>query len=224
MQITGGELPRFMDRDDSNDENREYNRQHGEQLFKMLLEEIGNHRLIAEDLGEVAPYCDRLWSNCRSRVSKSRSGNANWERLIPGDDYQRLSLATYATHDHPPVKSHWDELFLVAQSEDQTLRDAAIHGMWELMDFCGKPNIELPQAFTPHPDPARRALLQQFLDRYSHDSRSLWHRRTLQRARVRLRGQLDPADAFTCPGMGQRIQLTLKLVRQSLSQTGRSRK
>ena len=74
MQITGGELPRFMDRDDSNEENREYNRQHGEQLFKMLLEEIGNHRLIAEDLGE-APPCDRLWSNCRSRVSKSRSGN-----------------------------------------------------------------------------------------------------------------------------------------------------
>ena len=56
MEITGGELPRFMDRDDSNDENREYNRQHGERLFKMLLEEIGNHRLIAEDLGEVAPY------------------------------------------------------------------------------------------------------------------------------------------------------------------------
>ena len=36
MEITGGELPRFMDRDDSNDENCEYNRQHGERLFKML--------------------------------------------------------------------------------------------------------------------------------------------------------------------------------------------
>ena len=30
MEVTGGELPRFVDRDDANEENREYNRQHGE--------------------------------------------------------------------------------------------------------------------------------------------------------------------------------------------------
>ncbi len=156
----------------------------------MLLEEIGNHRLIAEDLGDVAPYVRPTLEQLEIPGFKIPQWERNWDRLIPGADYQRLSLATYATHDHPPVKSHWDELFLVAQSEDQTLRDAAIHGMWELMDFCGKPDIGAAPGLQPaNPgDPAQRALLQQFLDRYSHDSRSLWHRRTVQRARVRLRG------------------------------------
>jgi 4-alpha-glucanotransferase len=38
-----------------------------------------------------------------------------WEKqsdgtLIPGGDYQRLSLATYGTHDHEPLKAMWDQL------------------------------------------------------------------------------------------------------------------
>jgi 4-alpha-glucanotransferase len=42
--------------DDSTPENREYNRRQGEMLFRMILEETGAHRLIAEDLGELSPY------------------------------------------------------------------------------------------------------------------------------------------------------------------------
>ena len=148
MELTGGELPRFMDRDDETEENREYNRQHGEKILKMMLEEIGPHRLIAEDLGEVAPYVRPTLQHLEIPGFKIPQWERNWDRLIPGGDYQRLSLATFATHDHPPVKSHWDELFLVAQSEDKTLRDVAIHGMWELMDFCGKPDFKLPQPFS----------------------------------------------------------------------------
>jgi len=148
MEVTGGELPRFVDRDDENEENREYNRQHGERILKMMLEEIGAHRLIAEDLGDVAPYVRPTLQQLEIPGFKIPQWERNWDRLIPGKDYQRLSLATLATHDHPPVKYHWEELFLVAQSEDKSLRDVAIHGMWELMDFCGQPEFKLPQPFS----------------------------------------------------------------------------
>ncbi|HEY5703973.1 MAG TPA: 4-alpha-glucanotransferase [Terrimicrobiaceae bacterium] len=148
MEITGGELPHFVDRDDATEENREYNRQHGEKILKMMLEEIGPHRLIAEDLGEVAPYVRPALQHLEIPGFKIPQWERDWDRLIPGEEYQRLSLATFATHDHPPVKSHWDELFLVAQSEDKRLRDTAIHGMWELMNFCGQPDIKLPQPFS----------------------------------------------------------------------------
>jgi 4-alpha-glucanotransferase len=148
MELTGGELPRFMDRDDESEENREYNRKHGEKILAMMLEEIGAHRLIAEDLGDVAPYVRPTLQHLEIPGFKIPQWERNWDRLIPGKDYQRLSLATFATHDHPPVKSHWDELFLVAQSEDKTLRDVAVHGMWELMDFCGRPDFKLPQPFS----------------------------------------------------------------------------
>jgi 4-alpha-glucanotransferase len=226
LKITGGELPRFINRDDSNNENREYNRQHGEQLFKMLLEEIGQHRLIAEDLGEVAPYVRPTLEQLEIPGFKIPQWERNWDRLIPGADYQRLSLATFATHDHPPVKSHWDELFLVAQSEDKTLRDAAIHGMWELMDFCGKPDTELPQAFSPQ--------IQEILlgGLFSSNSWIAIHM---------IPDLFGTEERFNVPGSAceanwtQRMPLPiqewdnaysspLKLVRQSLSQTGRSRK
>jgi len=36
-----------------------------------------------------------------------------WEfyhgRLTPGSEYERLSIATFATHDHPPVRAMWEE-------------------------------------------------------------------------------------------------------------------
>lgn len=148
-KITGGELPHFMDRDDTTEENRAYNRRHGETLFKMLLEEIGPHHLIAEDLGEVAPYVRPTLQALEVPGFKIPQWERQWDRLIPGRDYQRLSLATYATHDHPPLKVHWDELFTASQAHDKGIRDVAIHAMWELVDFCGQPNFTLPQPFTP---------------------------------------------------------------------------
>jgi 4-alpha-glucanotransferase len=148
MEITGGELPHFVERDDSTEENREHNRQHGEKILKMMIEEIGAHRLIAEDLGEVAPYVRPLLQQLEIPGFKIPQWERKWDRLIHGADYQRLSLATFATHDHPPIKSHWEELFRVAQSEDKSLREVAIHGMWEWMDFCGHSDIPLPQPYT----------------------------------------------------------------------------
>ena len=148
-KITGGELPHFVDRDDDSDENREYNRRHGETLYRMLLEETGTHRLIAEDLGEVAPYVRPTLQQMEVPGFKIPQWERNWDRLTSGRDYQRLSLATYATHDHPPLKVHWDELVTAAGNVAEPVRDAAIHNLWELMDFCGHPDIKLPQPFTP---------------------------------------------------------------------------
>ncbi len=145
---TGGELPHFVDRDDDTDENRAHNQLHGETLFRVLLEETGAHRLIAEDLGEVAPYVRPTLERMEIPGFKIPQWERTWDRLTPGADYPRLSLATYATHDHPPVKTHWNELFAAAQSTDEHLRNAAIHSMWELMDFCGHPDIKLPQPYS----------------------------------------------------------------------------
>jgi 4-alpha-glucanotransferase len=38
-----------------------------------------------------------------------------WEmrdgQVTPGDKYERLSVATYATHDHKPIRALWEEAF-----------------------------------------------------------------------------------------------------------------
>ncbi len=148
-KLTGGELPHFVDFDDDTGEHREHNRAHGEKLFRMLVEEIGHHRLIAEDLGEVAPYVRPTLQQLEIPGFKIPQWERQGDRLAPGSEYQRLSLATYATHDHPPLRVHWEELTAAAQSPDATQRDAAIHSLWELANFCGHPDFPLPQPFTP---------------------------------------------------------------------------
>lgn len=110
MAKTGGLLPGFIDYDDSTLEHRAHNETHGEVLLGILDTEIGAHRLIAEDLGEVAPYV---------RPAMARMGLPGfkipmWERLPDGTmqegkEYERISVATYATHDHAPLISQWEE-------------------------------------------------------------------------------------------------------------------
>src|SRR5438270_6448665 len=40
---------------------------------------------------------------------------SQWEfyqgRVTPGKEYERLSIATYATHDHKPMRALWEEAF-----------------------------------------------------------------------------------------------------------------
>ena len=146
--LTGGRLPGFVAHDDSTEENRERNRIQGDMLFRIFLEETGPRRLIAEDLGEVAPYVRPTLAALEIPGFKI----PQWERtpdgeMIPGTNYQALSLATFATHDHPPLRQLWGDLF--AECSEPAKREAALRSMKELLAFCGRGNIALPQPFTP---------------------------------------------------------------------------
>lgn len=128
---TGGDLPHFTPRDDSTPENREANRRDGDEYLRALLEEVGEHRLVGEDLGVVPDYV---------RPNLTSLGIAGfkipqWERqpnwhLVRGCDYQRLSVTTYATHDHLPIAAMWEQMCAAAQSGDG-------HQRWELEQLCG---------------------------------------------------------------------------------------
>jgi 4-alpha-glucanotransferase len=145
---TGGRLPGFVPRDDSTPENEESNCRHGEVLFKIMLEEIPAPRLIAEDLGTVPPYVRPVLERLEIPGFKI----PQWEHepnepLIPGKDYQRLSLATYATHDHPPVHTFWNAWFALTQSPDRDAAAQALAEMNGLVAFCGAPPLEKPTVF-----------------------------------------------------------------------------
>lgn len=147
-ELTGGRLPGFIPCDDSTPENCDRNRRQGDMLFRIFLEETGPHRIIAEDLGEVAPYVRPALQELEIPGFKI----PQWERtddgaLVPGADYQRLSLATFATHDHPPVRQFWEDLFQRTQNGDPD--GSALREMRELMAFCGCADMPLPCPFTP---------------------------------------------------------------------------
>lgn len=141
---TGGHLPGFRPRADDTPADRAANRADGEAVLRVLLEESGPFRLIGEDLGVVPDYV---------RPSLTSLGIAGfkipqWEpgpghRLLPGADYPALSLTTYATHDHEPLRTVWERWVgaLEAADRGEVARfDEANRARWEmqlLLDFAG---------------------------------------------------------------------------------------
>ena len=49
--------------------------------------------------------------------------------LLPGPDYARLSVATYGTHDHQPLRALWQQLLAAPEGQRQELQ--------KLADFAG---------------------------------------------------------------------------------------
>ncbi len=144
---TGGALPHFLPRDDSTGENREANRREGEEYLKALVDETGEHRLIGEDLGMVPDYV---------RPNLTALGIAGfkvpiWENtsdgnLIPGADYQRLSVAAYATHDHDPLRVLWTKWEKSARAGGEE-GGQALREMQKLAAFAGVEGA-LPQKWS----------------------------------------------------------------------------
>ena len=145
--LTGGRLPRFVECDDDTPQRREHNRKHGERIFRMFLEETGPARLIAEDLGEVAPYVRPTLAQLEIPGCKIPQWERSGDRLTPGVAYPRLSLTTFATHDHPPLRALWSELYQSTQAGGEAAR-RALHQQWEFMDFCARPDFPLPAPFS----------------------------------------------------------------------------
>ena len=131
---TGGREPRFLPRDDGSWENCAANQRDGEEYLRVILEESGAARVVGEDLGTVPDYM---------RPSLRSLGIAGfkipqWEnypdnRSIPGTAYERISVATFATHDHQPLRALWEEAF--EKRSDST--DQARHNLAKIAEFAG---------------------------------------------------------------------------------------
>ncbi|MBU6450302.1 MAG: 4-alpha-glucanotransferase [Cyanobacteria bacterium REEB67] len=113
-KLTGGELPRFIPRDDKTPANCKLNCRDGSEFLQVILDAAGdNCGVVAEDLGMVPDYV-------RPRLK---------ELGIPGftipiferdekkdrayktrEEHEELSLVTLGTHDHQPVKVFYEEL------------------------------------------------------------------------------------------------------------------
>ncbi|HEX8280052.1 MAG TPA: 4-alpha-glucanotransferase, partial [Chthoniobacterales bacterium] len=134
LEKTGGRAPHYAPRDDSNAENCAANQREGEEYLRVVLEAAESTRLVGEDLGTVPPYV---------RPSLQSLGIAGfkipqWEstpegRIVPGVQYQRLSVTTYATHDHKPVRAMWDEAF----EHESATREQAREDLRKIAEFAG---------------------------------------------------------------------------------------
>jgi 4-alpha-glucanotransferase len=130
---TGGAIPHFYLRDDSTWENCEANRREGEEYLRAVLEESGDTRVVGEDLGTVPDYVRPSLRSLGVAGFKIPQWEVRQGRVLRGEDYERLSVTTYATHDHKPIRAMWDE----ARDETAPTREQAREDLFKIIEFCG---------------------------------------------------------------------------------------
>jgi 4-alpha-glucanotransferase len=146
---TGGRAPHFAPRDDLSPQNCEANRREGEEYLRILVGEAGQGRLIGEDLGTVPEYVRPSLHSLGIAGFKIPQWEVYHGRVTPGGEYQRLSVATYATHDHKPIRALWEEGF----SEQTSASDQARSELEKIASFANfKPSagqIDFEKDFYP---------------------------------------------------------------------------
>jgi 4-alpha-glucanotransferase len=147
---TGDRLPCFVERDDSTGENRARNELHGKTLLRILLEETGPEGILAEDLGEVPPYVGPALEELGIPGFKIPQWQTTPEGgIVPGKAYPFRSIATYATHDHPPIKTTWNGLAQNWNAEDTGRRDSSRRELLHLANYASMDPKRLPCPYDP---------------------------------------------------------------------------
>ena len=144
LQRTGGREPHFAPRDDLSPENCVANQRDGEEYLGVVLEEAGTGRVIGEDLGTVPNYARPHLRSLGIAGFKIPQWEFYHGRVTPGFEYERLSVAIYATHDHKPIRKLWEEAFEhpTATSEQARFELEKIAKFAELTSRDGRVDFE----------------------------------------------------------------------------------
>src|SRR5437762_8603643 len=111
LEQTGGRAPHFTPQKDKTPENCEANKRDGEEYLRIVLEEAGSTCVIGEDLGMVPDYMRPDLHSLGIAGFKIPQWEMRDGAITPGEKYERLSVATYTTHDHKPIRALWEEAF-----------------------------------------------------------------------------------------------------------------
>ena len=130
---TGGSIPQFYPRDDSTSENCEANRCEGEEYLRAVLEESGETRVVGEDLGTVPDYVRPSLHSLGVAGFKIPQWEVRHGQVTRGEEYERLSVTTYATHDHKPIRAMWNE----ARDQEAATQDQAREDLLKIARFAG---------------------------------------------------------------------------------------
>ncbi len=134
LRATGGSFPHFAPRDDETHEHADANRREGEEYLRAVLDEARETRLVGEDLGTVPNYVRPTLQSLGIAGFKIPHWEKHWDgRIVSGSEYQRLSVATYATHDHKPLRAIWEEAF----EQENATSEQAKSDLARIAQFAG---------------------------------------------------------------------------------------
>lgn len=227
----GGRLPGFRPRPDHDEAAKEANRREGETYLRMILEAADEAEVIAEDLGTVPDYV---------RPSLAELGIAGmkvpqWEftdgHVSSGLRYPALSFATYASHDHAPMRAQWEQQLGRMRESDHGGQE-----YWDARSFleilCAFAAIERPDDEIPDYSPAvwtklLRELSMSHADRVAVMVNDL----LLETERINVPGVMDGTNwSYRVPVTGKELATgkewweLRETLKNLLNETGRSRR
>jgi 4-alpha-glucanotransferase len=142
-----GREPHFIPRPDETEEDAALNCAEGEALLKMIKEAAGNTAIVAEDLGVVPKYVPPLLQKLGIPGFAIPHFIVDPETrvYIAKEELPQLSVATWGTHDHPPLVTWYQDLTRRWRGPDG-------HEAWldlqRLMRFLGENENEPPVFLT----------------------------------------------------------------------------
>lgn len=146
-KATKGKLPHFIPREDYPEKLGKLNAADGEAILKVVLEAAGKQGVVAEDLGVVPPYVRPLLRKMGipGFAIPIFERNEKDQSFIKPSELHPLSLATYGTHDHMPLRMYYEDLCKRWHGEDG-------HSAWldvqRLMRFLNLDDKDPPTEFT----------------------------------------------------------------------------
>lgn len=157
----GGRRPGFRPRPDDTDEHKAANRADGEKYLRLIQDAAGETEIIAEDLGLVPDYVRPSLDSLGIAGMKVPQWEFENGEVVPPDRYPALAFATYATHDHYPIRAQWEQQRRVCLDESQR----ETHEHWEARQFLDSlsrfAGIEPVDGLAPaYTDEVREALLR----------------------------------------------------------------
>ena len=159
---TGGRLPHFQENDDDTPEHRAANHAAGDKYLRMIVEAAAPQEVVAEDLGIVPEYVRPHLLGLDVPGFKI----CHWEsdahgHVLPGSGFDNCAFTTYATHDHEPMKTHWEHRRRDANTPDAPDRWLGNQELRLLANFAGLPVQE--DRWPAYDDTIRRALIEALL-------------------------------------------------------------
>ncbi len=227
----GGRMPGFRPRPDHDEASKAANRADGEKYLRMILEAAELTEVIAEDLGTVPDYV---------RPSLAELGIAgmkvpHWEftdgHVTSGMRYPACSFATYASHDHAPMRAQWEE-----QLRRMREADFGSQEYWEARNFlealCAFASIERPNGEIPeYSAEVWQQLLRELSLSNSDRIAVMINDLLLETERINVPGVMDGSNwSYRVPVTGRALatdpawQDLRENLKNLLNETGRSRR
>ncbi len=158
----GGRLPHFIENDDETEAGRAANLAAGDKYLRMIVEAAGSAEVIAEDLGTVPPYVrPHLLSLDIPGFKISHWEHDEAGNVVQGTAYENCAFTTYATHDHEPMKTHWEHRRRDFDSDDEADRKLGAKELRLLCQFAWLHPENGP--YPAYDETVRRALIAALL-------------------------------------------------------------